>query len=76
MSLKRPKLRKLTLSIDADKQEAELDRQVEQFSKDMAAVDRECLSQHLVDDVFVIKPVGRGASAMAIRPTSCPARAI
>ena len=64
MSLKRPRLPKLTLSIDVDEQEAELDRQVKQFSKDMAAVDRECLSQHLVDDVFVIKPVGRGASGM------------
>eukprot|EP00936_MAST-01D_sp_MAST-1D-sp1_P002825 g2825.t1 len=64
MSLKRPRLPKLTLSIDVDEQEAELDRRVAQFSKDMAAVDRECLSQHLVDDVFVIKPVGRGASGM------------
>ena len=61
--LKRPRAL-LGLSLNTVEDSAAMERQAAQYAADMAEVDRECLSPHLVDDVFTVKPIGRGSTGV------------
>ena len=59
--MKRPLL---SLSVDTAADDAAEEARAARFSADMAAVDRDSFSRHLVDGVFTVKGIGQGASGV------------